>query len=153
MTSKLPATASLFAPVASFLEGAAVCGRRVVVVLGVTVVGLAGCSTGASSEAACAQPRTSLSTSAVSPGQQLTLTAHDMWDGCNDQGTNPPLPPLKQQRVEWAQDGTMTVLGTTDANDAGQVSITVRVPASAKAGPATVRVGISELRTVTVTGP
>jgi hypothetical protein len=76
-----------------------------------------------------------------------------MWDGCNDQGTNPPLPPLRGQRVEWTQTGSTTVLGTTDANDAGQVSITVRVPATAKAGPAAVRVGISGPATVTVAGP
>ncbi len=129
-------------------------GWGLVVVLGVTVIGLTGCSgTSASSEGLCAAPETTLSTSPVAPGQELTLSAKDMWDGCNDQGTNPPLPPLRRQQVEWAQRGTTTVLGTTDANDAGQVSITVRVPATAKAGPATVRVGNSEPATVTVTEP
>ena len=129
-------------------------GWGLVVVLGVTVIGLTGCSgTSGSSEGLCAAPETTLSTSPVAPGQELTLSAKDMWDGCNDQGTNPPLPPLRRQQVEWAQRGTTTVLGTTDANDAGQVSITVRVPATAKAGPATVRVGNSEPATVTVTEP
>ena len=129
-------------------------GRGVVVILGVAVIALTGCSgTSASSEGACAAPKTRLSTSPVAPGQELTLSANDMWDGCNDQGTNPPLPPLRRQQVEWTQSGTTTVLGTTDANDAGQVSIMVRVPATAKAGPATVRVGTSEPATVTVTEP
>ena len=122
--------------------------------LAVTVAGLTGCgTTGSSSEVACAAPETTLSSSAVKAGQELTLTAKDMWDGCNDQGSNPPLPPLKKQQVEWTQGGRMTVLGTTDANEAGKVSITVTVPATANAGRATVRVGNSSPRTMTVAGP
>jgi hypothetical protein len=129
-------------------------GREVVVILGVTVTGLTGCSgPSVSSGKACAQPETTVSGSPVAPGQELTLSAKDMWDGCNDQGTHPPLPPLRGQPVEWTQTGTPTVLGTTDADDAGQVSITVRVPATAKSGPATVRVGSSGPATVMVTEP
>jgi hypothetical protein len=128
-------------------------GMRAVVTLAMTVAGLTGCTTSGTAEAVCAAPATTLSTSTVKAGQALTLAARDMWDGCNDQGSNPRLPPLKNQQVQWTQGGRMSVLGTADANAAGRVSVTVTVPVTAKAGPATVSVGSSEPRSVTVTGP
>ena len=128
-------------------------GRRVAVT--VVVTALTGCAgtTTSSSESACAAPATALSSSSVKPGQRLTLAAAQMWDGCNDQGSNPPLPPLQNQKVEWTQNGRTTVLGTADADRRGTVRVTVTVPATAKAGRAMVRVGASSPEPVTVTGP
>ena len=86
-------------------------------------------------------------------GQTITLAAEQMWDGCNDQGSNAPLPPLQNQKVEWTQNGRTTVLGTTDADRQGTVKVTVTVPVTAKAGQAMVHVGASDPAPVTVTGP
>ena len=128
-------------------------GRRVAVA--VAVAALTGCAgtTSSSSHGACAAPRTTLSSSSVKAGQRLTLAAEQMWDGCNDQGSRTPLPPLQNQKVEWTQNGRTTVLGAADANRQGAVTVTVTVPVTAKAGRAMVRVGVSAPAPVTVTGP
>ena len=128
-------------------------GRRVAVT--VAVAALTGCAgtTSSSSDSACEAPTTTLSSSSVTAGQRVTLVAEQMWDGCNDQGSNPPLPPLQHQKVEWTQNGRTTVLGTADADRQGKVKIAVTVPVTAKAGQAVVHVGVSDPAPVTVTGP
>ena len=128
-------------------------GSRVAVA--VATAALTGCAgtTSSSSDGACAAPRTILSSSSVSPGQRVTLAAEQMWDGCNDQGSRTPLPPLRNQRVEWTQDRRTSLLGVADANRKGTVKVTVTVPVTAKVGRAMVRVGVSSPAPVTVTGP
>jgi hypothetical protein len=129
--------------------------RGVAVAVAVAVAGLTGCAgtTSSSSDGACAAPKTILSSSSVKAGQRVTLAAEQMWDGCNDQGSRTPLPPLQNQKVEWTQNGRTTVLGAADANRQGTVKVTVTVPVTAKAGQARVRVGASSPAPVTVTGP
>ena len=127
-------------------------GRRVAVI--VAVAALTGCAgTSSSSEAACEPPTATLPATSVQAGQKVTLTAERMWDGCNDQGSQAPLPPLQDQEVEWAQHGRTTVLGAADADRRGTVKVTVTVPVTAKAGPATVRVGVGNPTPVMVSGP
>lgn len=130
-------------------------GRVAVTVAVAALAALTGCAgpTSSSSGGLCAAPRTTLSSSLVTAGQKMTLAAQGMWDGCNDQGENTPLPPLRNQQVEWTQNGRTTVLGAADADQQGAVKVTVTVPATAQAGQAVVRVGASAPTPVTVTEP
>ena len=107
---------------------------------------LAGCSSpdGTSSGASCAAPRTTASAEQARPGQAVQISAESMWDGCNDQGINEPLPPLTDQPIIWRQAGADVELTRVDADpDSGHAQATVRVPVTARPGKAQIQLGTS----------
>jgi len=115
---------------------------------------LAACSsaTSVSNEAACAQPKTKVSVARATPGQVLTVSAADMWDGCNDQGTNLKLPPLTNQPVTMTLDGKAVEVGRVSADpDSGVAQAKVTIPAMGAPGMIELTIGIAQPAEVTVT--
>lgn len=105
---------------------------------------------------ACAAPEADLSASTVSPGEDVTVSAHSMYEGpCRDFDARsvsataapslPPLPgPAKDVAIVFSQSGAdSVVLQTVDANSSGNLEVIVTIPRDASPGPATVRVGIA----------
>ena len=77
--------------------------KRLCMPLMLLSLGVAACSSNpASSEGACAL--TKASPTQVTRVQTVTVSAADMWEGCNDQGSNLQ-PPLKNQLVTISVDG------------------------------------------------
>ena len=108
---------------------------------------LAACSsaTSVSSEAACAQPKTRVSVARATPGQVLGIFAADMWDGCNDQGTNLTLPPLTNQPVTMTREGKAVEVGRVSADpDNGVAQAKVTIPATATPGKIELTIGIAQ---------
>ena len=96
-------------------------------------------------------PTVSLSASTVKPGEVLTVTGADFFDGCDDTQDDPEAEPAKNVPVIWVQGDTQSTLASLAADGDGVVAGTVTVPAQAQAGEATLSVGIAEPLEVTVT--
>ena len=114
---------------------------------------VAGCSSNpASSEGVCAQPLTKTFATQVSPGQAVTVSAADMWEGCNDQGSNLQLPPLKNQPVTMTVDGKAVEVGRVSADpNTGVAQTTVTIPVTAAPGKIGLTIGFAQRADVTVT--
>ena len=114
---------------------------------------VAGCSSNpASSEGVCAQPLTKASPTQVTPGQTVTVSAADMWEGCNDQGSNLQLPPLKNQPVTMTVDGKAVEVGRVSADpNTGVAQTTVTILSTAAPGKIGLTIGIAQRANVTVT--
>lgn len=126
--------------------------RRLLSTLVPLSLALAGCSSTASSGGACAQPLTKVSPAQAAPGQTVTVSAADMWEGCNDQGSNDKLPPLKDQPVTMTLDGKAVEMGRVSADaDTGLAQTKVTIPATAAAGKIDLTIGIAQPAEVTVT--
>jgi hypothetical protein len=128
---------------------------RTLVALAAAGLSLTGCVAATSSSGgSCAQPDTVVSHTRVHAEQVVTVSAADMWDGCNDQGAHPPLPPLRNLPVTWVQSGRTTTLATVDADPrTGVARATVTVPPTATAGRATISIGLALPTVLTVTRP
>ncbi|HZI96082.1 MAG TPA: hypothetical protein VFD41_01000 [Actinomycetales bacterium] len=88
----------------------------------------------------------------MSPGQEVTVSALYVRDDCNDDGRGPEADPSQDVPVVFVQDGRTTALATADATgDSARVEVTVKIPADAVPGGATLRVGHGEPASVTVT--
>ena len=113
---------------------------------------LAGCTSAPTlSEGACAQPLTKASPAQVTPGQTVRVSAADMWVGCNDQGSHPQLPPLKNQPVTMTVDGQRAEVGRVSADpNTGVAQTMVTIPAMAAPGKIGLTIGIAPRADVTV---
>ena len=76
-----------------------------------------------------------------------------MWEGCNDQGSNPQLPPLKNQPVTMTVDGQTAEVGRVSADpNTGVAQTTVTIPTTAAPGKIGLTIGFAQRAEVTVTG-
>lgn len=127
--------------------------KRLCLALAPLALVLSGCSsTPASSGDACPQPLTKVSPTQVTPGQTVTVSAADMWQGCNDQGSNPKLPPLEDQRVIMAVGGKTVEVGRISADpNTGVAQIKVTIPTTVAPGKIDLTIGIAQRAEVTVT--
>lgn len=113
---------------------------------------LAGCSSAPTSSGACAAPQTKIAPRSAAPGQAVTVSAPGMWDGCNDQGFNAKLPPLKNQAVTMTVGGTAVVVGRVSVDpETGVAQAHVTIPAAAKVGTMAVTIGVAEPVELTIT--
>ena len=84
----------------------------------------------------------------------VTLSAADMWDGCNDRAPTRRCHPLRNLPVTSVQSGRTTALATVDADPrTGVARATVTVPPTATAGRATIGIGLALPTVLTVTRP
>jgi hypothetical protein len=105
-----------------------------------------------SGEGVCAQPLTKTSLTQVSPGQAVAVFAADMWEGCNDQGCNLRLPPVKSQPVTMTLDGEAVEVGRVSVDpNTGVAQTTVTIPVSAAAGKIGLTIGFAQRADVTIT--
>jgi hypothetical protein len=75
-----------------------------------------------------------------------------MWDGCNDQGRNEKLPPLRDQVVTLSSGGRSVVVARISADPGTAMAQTkVTLPAFLDAGKSTLKLGIAEPVELTVT--
>jgi len=75
-----------------------------------------------------------------------------MWEGCNDQGSNPQLPPLKNKPVTMTVDGQTVEVGRVSADpNTGVAQTTVTIPATAAPGKIGLTIGFAQRADVTVT--
>lgn len=116
-------------------------------------LGVGACSGGGgdSSNGSCRPPRPILSPTEVSSGESLAVTI-DYRLTCRD-GNGPVQPPdtgWHAVRVILVQGGREILLAVADADDNGQVRVTVPVPAGVTAGPAVVRADSTEDAELTV---
>jgi uncharacterized protein (TIGR03437 family) len=75
-----------------------------------------------------------------------------MWDGCNDQGSNAKLPPLKDQPVTVTLDGKAMEVGRVSADpDTGVAQTQVTIPARSAPGQIDLTIGNAEPAEVAVT--
>jgi hypothetical protein len=115
---------------------------------------LAGCSQApaSSNDGACAAPQTMVSPTRVAPGQIVTVSAAQMWDGCNDQGSNAKLAPLKDQVVTLTLGGKSVQVARVSADpETGLARATVTIPGTAQAGTAALDIGVAEPAELTIT--
>lgn len=118
------------------------------VLSGVLVLG--GCGGGESS-AACAQPETSVSPSSARPGDDVTVSAAYLLDGCDDSNQErSPARPLHDVDVVWQQGERQARLTRVDADASGRATVTVTIPRDASAGSAWIAVGTAGRAPVTV---
>jgi len=82
----------------------------------------------------------------------VTVSAAGMWDGCNDQGSHPRLPPLKDQLVTLTMGSNVVELGHVSADpDTGLAQIKVTIPATTAAGTMRLAIGIAQPAEIVVT--
>lgn len=93
--------------------------------------------------ASCAGPRVTISSGTVQPGGMVLVVGEGFGTDCNDTGgPGPPLgAPAAGIAVGFAQDGRTTTLGRVDAGDDYRVSLWMRIPETAHAGPAEIALG------------
>lgn len=102
-------------------------------------------------DGACAAPRTVASPTTASPGQTVTVTAENLWDGCNDQGDQADPLPLTDQLVTWSQGGRVVDFGTVDADaDTGTAEASIVIPTDAASGTSAIAVGHSEPASISI---
>ena len=118
-------------------------GRRILCVPALAVLALAvqGCGGASSGSASCAPPQVEASPASVSPGSTVLVTGRYFVDGCDDQGRGEVTPALRDQPVVWSQGDTSVPVDRVDADARGELSVQIRVPATATAGPASLTVG------------
>ena len=86
------------------------------------------------------------------PGQTVTVSAADMWEGCNDQGSNPMLPPLNNQPVIMTLDDKAVEVGRVSADpNTGLAKTTVTIPAIAAPGKIGLTIVFAQRADVVVT--
>jgi len=102
---------------------------------------VSGCA-GTSSAGSCVMSEATASPSDGSPGAAITVSG-EYWGPCND--TNHASdPPWDAVQLQWVQGDEATSLGEIDL-DGHTFRDTVRVPADAEAGEATLRISAHEV--------
>lgn len=117
-------------------------GRYRLVLAGLAVTALSACAAGGSeASAACAVPQSSLSQSAVAPGQPVAISGMYFAATCNDTGQG-PAEPARGIPVVFRQGPTAVTLAEVDSSDTDYtVAIEVVVPQTAAPGPAELQLG------------
>ncbi len=121
--------------------------------LGLSTALLSGCSSSTDSSAGCVAHRSQTSVAEVTAGQSLQVSADWLWSDCNDTNGGTWGHALRDQAITWTQSQVSTELARADADPrTAHLEVAVTVPASARPGPAEIRIGDAEPAKLTVIG-